>query len=118
MQYIVGSQCRPTLSVALTLAWVPTHVGGELVARSVGDLHLVTDPLGPVPLELLVPETSVTWNVGVGLAPGEFLAVQAWVGRMVSGTATLAAVLASMVGVAVSMGTTSATAFLSWCVGG
>ena len=116
MHYIFGSQCRPTLSFALALAWVPTHFGCKLVARSVGDLHLVTNPLGTVPLEFLVPETSVAWNVGVGLALGEFLAVQAWVGWMVAGTAAFAAVLASLVGVSVPMGTTSATAFFSWCV--
>ena len=82
------------------------------MARSVGDLHLVTDPLGPVPLEFLVPETSVTWNVGVGLAPGELLAVQAWVGWMVAGTAALTAVIALLVGVSVPTGTAATAAFL------
>jgi hypothetical protein len=56
------------VSFAVALTWVPTHLSGKLVAKSVVDLHLVAYPLGAVPLEFIVPETAVVLNVGVGFA--------------------------------------------------
>ena len=92
--------------------WVPTHVSGKLVARSVVDFHLVANPLGVVPFEFLVPETVVILNVGVGFATVEFLAVQAWIGWM-AGTTAIIAVIAALVGMSISAGATAAAAVLS-----
>ena len=111
-----GSLRGPTVSFTVALTWVPTHVSGKLVARSVVDLHLVTYPFGVVPLEFLVPETAVVLNGGVGFAMVEFLAVWAWVGWM-AGMTAVAEVIVSLVGVLVSVGATAVAAVLSRCFG-
>ena len=43
------------VSFTVAFTWVPTHVSGKLVTRSVGDFHLIAYPLGTVPFEFLVP---------------------------------------------------------------
>lgn len=67
----------PTPSFVFGIRWIAAHIRRELVPSSVFDIHLVTDPLGPVSLVFLVPEAAIVRYVRMFPATFELGTVRA-----------------------------------------